>query len=59
MLDSELMHALASGDVDMSVDGLYIQPNGDLGNFGLSAANTKKGKVGGDTSGLPYRPRLQ
>ena len=56
MLDSESLEALSSGDIEMSVDGLYSQPNGDMGNFGLSAANTKKGIVGSDTSALLTRP---
>ena len=52
MLDSESLQALASGDIAMSVDGLYSQPNGGLGNFGLSAANTEKETVSSDTSAL-------
>ena len=43
MLDSESMQAVASGDIAMSIEGL--SSNGGLGNFGLSAANIKKGVV--------------
>ncbi|NTV27203.1 MAG: matrixin family metalloprotease [Methanothrix sp.] len=56
MLDSDSLQALSSGDIELSVDGLYSQPNGDMGNFGLSAANTKKGIVGSDTSALLTGP---
>jgi hypothetical protein len=42
VLDSGNLQAAASGDVAMSVDGLYAQPKGELGTFGLSAANIKR-----------------
>ena len=58
MLDSESMQALASGDIAISVDGLYSLSNGGLGNFGLSAANIKKGTVSSDTSALLTGPCL-
>jgi hypothetical protein len=56
ILDSESLQALSSGGIELSVDGLYSQPNGDMGNFGLSAANAKKGMVGSDTSALLTGP---
>ena len=58
MLDSESLQALASGEVAMSVDGLYSTPNGGLGNFGLVAENTKKGAVSSHTSALLIGPEL-
>ena len=36
------LQTTASGDVAMSVDGLYAQPEGELGTFGLSAANIER-----------------
>jgi hypothetical protein len=42
VLDSGNLQAAASGDIAMSVDGLYAQPKGELGTFGLSAANIKR-----------------
>ena len=56
MLDSESLQALSSGDVAMSVDGLYSTPNGGLGSFGLSAANTGKETISSDTSALLAGP---
>ena len=56
MLDSESLQALASGEVELSVDGLYFTPNGGLGSFGLSAANTGKETVSSDTSALLIGP---
>ncbi len=56
MLDSESMQALASGDIAMSWMDLYSLPNGGLGNFGLSAANTEKETVSSDTSALLTGP---
>ncbi len=53
MLDSESLQALSSGDIAISVEGLS---NGGLGNFGMSAANTKNAKVGSDTSALLTGP---
>ena len=54
MLDDESMQIIASGDIAMSVDGLYS--NDGLGSFGLSAANTRKGTVSSDTSALLTGP---
>ncbi len=56
MLDDESMRIIGSGDIAMSVDGLYIMSNGGLGNFGLNAANTKTGTISSDTSALLTGP---
>ena len=42
VLDSGNLQAVASGDIAMSVDGLYAQPKGELGTFGLNAINVEK-----------------
>ena len=42
VLDNGNLQAAASGDIAMSVDGLYARPKGELGTFGLSAANIKR-----------------
>lgn len=47
VLDNGNLQAAASGDLAMSVDGLYAQPKGELGTFGLSAANFEKAPGGG------------
>jgi hypothetical protein len=56
MLDSESLQALSSGEVAMSMDGLYSLSNGGLGSFGLSAANTGKETVSSGTSALLTGP---
>ncbi len=56
MLDSESLQALSSGDVAMSMDGLYSLSDGGLGSFGLSAANTGKETVSSGTSALLTGP---
>lgn len=56
MLDSESLQVLASGDLAMSMDGIYSQPNGNLGTFGLSAANIGKETVSSDRSNLITGP---
>jgi hypothetical protein len=56
MLDRESLQTLSSGDVAMSVDGLYYMTDGGLGSFGLSAANTGKETVSSDTSALLAGP---
>ncbi len=57
MLDDESMQIIGSGDIAMSMDGLYIMPNGNLGNFGVSATNTKTETVSSsDTSALLKSP---
>jgi hypothetical protein len=53
ILNDESMQIIGSGDISMSVDGLS---NGGSGSFGLGAANTRKGKVGSDTSALLTGP---
>jgi hypothetical protein len=42
VLNSGNLQAVASGDIAMSVDGLYAQPKGDLGTFELATANANK-----------------
>jgi hypothetical protein len=42
VIDSGNLQAAASGDIAMSVDGLYAQPKGELGIFGLSATNIER-----------------
>lgn len=42
VLDSGNLQAVASGDIAMSVDGLYAQPKGDLGSFSLNTININK-----------------
>jgi hypothetical protein len=50
LFDTDSMQALASGDIAISMEGLYALPNGDLGNFGLSASNTDKRTISSETS---------
>ena len=52
------MAALASGEIGYSVEGLYAQPDGDLGTFGLSAINLDKESVDSDTSSLLEGPAI-
>jgi hypothetical protein len=52
VLDDEKMQTLTSEGLAFSVDGLYAQPGGDIGTFGLSATNVDKGDVDSDTSML-------
>lgn len=42
VLNSGNLQAVASGDVAMSVDGLYALPKGELGTFGIAALNANK-----------------
>jgi hypothetical protein len=58
VLDDENMAVLASGEIGYSVEGLYAQPGGDLGTFGLSAVNLDKGSVDSDTSSLQEGPEI-
>lgn len=44
ILDSANLQRLASGDLAMSVDGLYAMPEGDLGTFSLNTINVNKGQ---------------
>lgn len=44
VLDSGHLQRVASGDIAMSVEGLYAQPEGDLGTFSLDAINVNKGQ---------------
>ena len=45
VLDSGNLQAVASGDIAMSVDGLYAEPEGDLGTFEINAINVEKDQV--------------
>jgi hypothetical protein len=56
MLDDESMQIIGSGDIAMSVDGLYALSNGDLGNFGLSATNIQKEIISSDAPALITKP---
>ena len=58
VLDDEKMNKLTSDGLAYSVDGLYAQPSGDIGTFGLSAINLNKGDIGGDTSMLKTGPAV-
>jgi hypothetical protein len=58
VLDESNMKDAASGDVAMSVEGLYSTPNGDLGEFGLTTANTENKGLGMVTSSLLTGPKL-
>ena len=58
VLDEEDLGGMASGEIAMSVDGLYALPKGDLGTFGMSISNAKKGAIGSDTSALLTAPEL-
>lgn len=44
VLDSGHLQRVASGDIAMSVDGLYAKPEGDLGTFSLNTINVNKGQ---------------
>ena len=58
VLDNEKMNRLTSDGLAYSVDGLYAQPGGDFGTFGLSATNMNKGDIGSDTSMLQSGPAV-
>ena len=58
VLDESNMKEVASGDVAMSVEGLYSTPKGDLGEFGLTTANTENKGIGMVTSSLLTGPTL-
>jgi hypothetical protein len=58
VLGDENMQTLASGDIALSVDGLYALPGGDIGSFGLSATNQDKGIVDEDASSLLIDPAI-
>lgn len=42
VLEKGDLERISSGEIGMSVDGLYTQPTGDQGEFSLSAVNIKK-----------------
>ncbi|MDD4161674.1 MAG: matrixin family metalloprotease [Methanothrix sp.] len=55
-LDDDNLRTLSSGDMAMSMDAIYLKPEGELGNFGLYAANKKKTPVSGTSSNLLSAP---
>ncbi len=57
VLDDENVRIASSGDVAMSVDGLYSTSSGNLGEFRLSTANRENGGVGMDVSPLLTGPQ--
>lgn len=58
VLDDEYIGEVASGELGMSLDGLYAQNNGELGVFGMSLKSAKKGGSGSSTSALLTGPEL-
>ncbi len=58
VLNSGNLQAVASGDIAMSVDGLYAQPKGELGSFGLDAVNVEKASQGTGSTVLSLVPNL-
>jgi hypothetical protein len=52
VLDDDNIQQVTSGDVGMSVDGLYALPSGDLGKFGPATANVEKASASGTPSYL-------
>ena len=58
LLDSENMQIVGSGDMAMAVEGIFSQSGGSLGKFGLSAANSVKGKAGSSTSQTLTGPEI-
>ena len=58
VMDEDNMKEVASGDVAMSVDGLYSTPKGDLGQFGMMTTNTETKGLGMVTSSLLTGPKL-
>jgi hypothetical protein len=58
VIDSGNLQAVASGDVAMSVDGLYALPKGELGSFGLNAVNIEKAQQGPGSTTLGLVPNL-
>jgi hypothetical protein len=55
-LNDDHLQTLSSGDMAMSIEGIYTQPKGDLGSFGLYTANSKKNPIGSESSGLLTGP---
>ncbi len=58
VLDDEKMNKLTSDGLAFSVDGIYAQPSGDIGTFGLRAINLNKDEIGSDTSMLQTGPTV-
>jgi hypothetical protein len=52
VLDDGNLQQIASGDMGMSVDGLYAQPSGGLGKFSLNTVNVEKASASGTPSYL-------
>ena len=55
-LDDDNLQTISSGDMAMSMDAIYLQPEGDLGTFGLYAVNSKKDPVSSTSSNLLSAP---
>ena len=56
VLDDEKLQTLTSEGLAFSVDGLYAQPGGDIGTFGLTATNLVNTGIDSDTSMLLSGP---
>lgn len=52
VLEGGELERVASGDIGMSVDGLYLQPSGNLGEFSLNTVNIEKTPASGTPSYL-------
>lgn len=52
VLSNDNLQQVASGDIGMSVDGLYLQGSGELGKFSLAAANLETTPASGTPSYL-------
>jgi hypothetical protein len=55
-LNDDNLQTLSSGDMAMSIGGIYAQPKGDLGTFGLYTANSKKNPIGSEWPNLLTAP---
>ena len=55
-LDDDNLRTLSSGDMAMSMDAIYSLPEGDIGTFGLYAANNRKTPVSSTSSNLLSAP---
>ncbi|MDD4161675.1 MAG: hypothetical protein PHW87_04265, partial [Methanothrix sp.] len=55
-LDDDNLRTLSSGEIAMSMDAIYSLPQGELGTFGLHAANNKKDPVSSTSSNLLSAP---
>jgi hypothetical protein len=59
VLGYDAMQTLNQGDIGYSIDGVYEQPGGQIGTFGLSATNYQgDSDIGSETSSLLSQPAL-